>query len=269
MARINAVSLYENRSLEEICRLARDAGFDSIEISRFPFYKQLTTTGLRRAFAAWMKAQRLGMFGFDAWVDVQPYTARSATLEQFKDAIDFAADLDLGLIITHDGWRSLIGHRRRSQCLPILVRYFKRLADLAVQRGLDVVIEPHPDTLSMDTSFAVDLVDAVHRENVGLLYDSCHYGVGHPHSYIRAIEKLGSRIRHVHLADGDRRTYALHLPLGDGELDLKGIVQALREIRYRGTITNDLYNYPLIEDGARRSCARLREAESELQIAAV
>ena len=45
MARINAVSFHENRSIDEIFRIVRAAGFDSLEVSRPPFYDKLTTPG--------------------------------------------------------------------------------------------------------------------------------------------------------------------------------------------------------------------------------
>jgi sugar phosphate isomerase/epimerase len=101
-----------------------------------------------------------------------------------------------------------------------------------------------------------------------VLYDCCHYGVGQPESYAESIKILGSRIRHLHYSDGDRKTYALHLPLGDGELDLAAICANLKAIKYRGTLTNDLYSYPLLDDAARRNVARIREVEELLSLAA-
>jgi sugar phosphate isomerase/epimerase len=266
MARVNAVSFHENPSIEEICRKIRAAGFDSVELSRPPFYHKLTTQGTRAAFADWVADLGLSMYGFDAWVEVDPYTAAENTLASFQDAIDFAADLDLGMIITHDGWKRTVGDRQPSECLEILVPFFQAVADMAYDAGLDVVLEPHPDTLTMDNSFAIDLVDGVDRGNLGLLYDCCHYGVGQPNAYVSAIERLGRRIRHVHFSDGDRATYALHLPLGEGDLDLGSIVEALKSVGFHGTLTNDLYNSPLLEEGARRNVDRIRQVEHELQL---
>lgn len=265
MARINAVSFHEHRSIEEICRLVRAAGYDSLEVSRPPFFEKLTTRQTRQRFRAWAAEIGLSLYGFDAWVEFDPYNARRQTVAAFARAIDFAADLELGQIIAHDGFAPLWRGRRRAACLRSLVALYREVGALAADQGLDVVLEPHPDTLSMDDAFAVALIDGIGRDNVGLVYDSCHYGVGQPDTYLEAIARLGPRIRHLHLADGDGRTYALHLPLGEGVLDLDGIVRELRRIPFRGTVTNDLYGYPLLEDGAGRSAPQLKRLERRLR----
>ncbi|MBI4584407.1 MAG: sugar phosphate isomerase/epimerase [Planctomycetes bacterium] len=267
MARINAVSFHHDPSIERICRTVREAGFDSLELSRPPFFEKLITTGTRKAFAAWARKLGLSLYGFDCWVEVDPYQAREKTLNGFKAAVEFAADLGLGLVISHDPWKHVNRGRSASECLRINIDFFSEVADLAAQKGLALVFEPHPDTLSMDNSWAIEFIDGLGRKNAGLLYDCCHYGVGQPEDYIRAIEILGQRIHHLHFSDGDRRTYALHLPLGEGELDLPAIVGALKAIRFGGTLTNDMYNYPLLEDGARRNVEKIRQVERELGIA--
>lgn len=268
MACMNAVSFHEHRGIEEICRLVSRAGFDSLEVSRPPFFDKLMTAGTRRAFAEWARGQGLRLRGFDAWVEFDPYRSRDATLEGFRQAIAFAADLELGQVIAHDGFRPLWEGKSPGTCLRVLVPFYQEVADLAAAHGLKVVLEPHPDTLSMDNAFAVDLIDGVGRSNLGLVYDCCHYGVGQPGGYVQAIEVLGKRIFHLHFSDGDRRTYALHLPLGQGELDLDAVVAALQGIGFRGTLTNDLYNCPLLEEGARHNAPLIAQVEERLGLAA-
>ena len=43
-------------------------------------------------------------------------------------------------------------------------------------------------------------------------------------------------------------------------------IAALQAVKYRGTLTNDLYNYPLLEDGARWNALPIREVEMQLGI---
>jgi sugar phosphate isomerase/epimerase len=270
MPTINAVSFRQYPGIESICRLVREAGFDALELSRPHFYEQLTTDETRRRFADWAAELGLSLYGFDCWVEVEPYTAFEETLAEFGRAVDWAADLDLGMIISHDPWNSVNGVRSPVECMTVNLELFSRVVDLCAAKELRLVFEPHPDTLSMRNSWAIDFIDSLAEGRpprcVGILYDCCHYGVGQPEAYAAAIGELGERIGHVHYSDGDRQTYALHLAPGDGNLNLEAVVAALESIAYQGTLTSDVFNNPMLEDCARRSAPRICEVERRLGI---
>jgi sugar phosphate isomerase/epimerase len=263
---INAVSFCEDPSIESICRRVLASGFDAIEVSRPPFYVGLRTKETRLRFAEWADENALGLQGFDCWVDVLPFDQRDETRAEFCAAIEFAQELQLGSIITHDAWlRDTTGISPQVSQQKHL-DLFLPVADLCQEAGLGLLFEPHPDTLSMENSWCIDFIDGLESPNVGILYDCCHYGVGQPDKYLDSIAQLGARIRHLHISDGDCKTYALHLPLGDGKLDVNAIVRSLQAISFDGTLTNDLYSYPLLDDGARRNAKQIVEIERILGI---
>mgnify|MGYP002624715450 CR=1 FL=1 len=268
---INGVSFREYGQIESICRVVRQAGFDALEVSRPPFYERLTTPETQSAFLRYCESIGLRLYGFDCWVEVEPFEAYDATLADFARAVEFAHALDLGLIISHDTWAHTNGERTSDQAMSANVRLFRQVAELTSARNLKLVFEPHPDTLSMQDGWCIDFIDAVAdgrpEGSVSVLYDVCHYGVGQPETYVRAIETLGRRIRHVHFSDGDRKTYALHLPVGDGCLDLESVTAALKQIGFDGTLTCDMFNYPLLQDGAARNVEAIRRVERELGLA--
>ena len=159
MARVNGVSFREDSSVESVCRRVVAAGFDSLEVSRPPFYEKLITPEVRRRFVEFTAELGLSLYGFDCWVDVDPYGDVEKTLVDFAAAIDWAAELDLGMVISHDPWAKDNGDRSPSTCLDASVELFQRVADLCAAQQLRLVFEPHPDTLSIENEWAIDFID--------------------------------------------------------------------------------------------------------------
>lgn len=268
MPRINSLSFANLPTIESLCHSVRRSGFDSLELARPLFQEQLSNEELRQHFLRWIARQGITLHGFDCCVDVQPLQRFEETVSEFAAAVDFANDLKLGSLLTHDALNKDRGNHDASDCLRIQVELFRRVAALASAHQLRLVIEPRPDSLSMDPAWCIEFIDGVAEGftpgSVGILYDCAHFAIGHNETYVDVIHKLGKRILHVHLCDSDMQTPGLHLPLGDGNLQIDAIVEALRKVHFKGSITLDLQNYPLPEDGGARSVTRLKKIEGRM-----
>ncbi|MGP8284774.1 MAG: sugar phosphate isomerase/epimerase family protein [Desulfomonilaceae bacterium] len=89
---------------------------------------------------------------------------------------------------------------------------------------------------------AEDLEPVVNEvPNLGLTLDVGHANLGGSgNRSVAIIEKFGRLIRHVHLHDnigGRSQSDDLHLPIGDGTVDFRAIMNSLISVGYDGTLT--------------------------------
>jgi sugar phosphate isomerase/epimerase len=136
--------------------------------------------------------------------------------------------------------------------LPRLTELLKCAIRYASSLGIRILTEPHPFTVGMSDRFLSQLCDSFDSEWFGITFDFCHYGVGHPGDYIDAVRALRHRIRHIHFSDTDQKTAELHFPPGSG--------RRLQRDWLNGTMTLDLYEYPLPASELKSCATRMREA---------
>ena len=77
---------------------------------------------------------------------------------------------------------------------------------------------------------------------------------------INLINKFGKLLKHIHMHDnvgGDSEEHDIHLPIGDGTINFKPIFERLKEMKYSGNITLELYKPD--RDSRKRSIKRARE----------
>jgi inosose dehydratase len=121
-----------------------------------------------------------------------------------------------------------------------------RLADHAQSRGVELALHPHVGTM-VETGAEVDRV--LDGSSVALCVDTGHMfvGGGDPVAVTRSAPQ---RVRHVHLKDvdagvagrvisgelvyGDAVRAGIFRPLGDGDVDIAGLVQTLESAGYQG-----------------------------------
>jgi sugar phosphate isomerase/epimerase len=256
---------FRELALEDAIRNVLSIGFDLVEIWRqnaLPF----KTPALRhqlRDFVAEMGSSICGLNSCDAAFFQAlsgPETVAEA-LAGFKGDIDIAADLGGTYVCNFEGRRApgASDNEIKGPIFDATVSLFKQSCEYGQDKGIDIIVEVHPFTLGTDLDWLCRLCDTIDKDNFGVVYDPCHFGVGLPDTYLQAIGKLGERIKCVHFSDGDKKSSELHFPPGAGCLDLDTIVAELRRINYRGSWMVDFWLYPLPEFAARSGLAYARK----------
>jgi inosose dehydratase len=179
-------------------------------------------------------------------------------LWRVRKAADLAAEM---------GARHLVVGGGAKRTLPASDRDYARLAstlnqivDLAEERGLIAHYHPHLTTMA-ETPAQIRQVFALTR--ICFCPDTAHLaaGGGDP---AKLIVEHADRIQYVHLKDWRRDPFAF-LPLGKGELDMNGVLDALITIKYAGWIAVELDAYDDPKEGAVISMRYLTDFEKRAQ----
>ena len=151
-----------------------------------------------------------------------------------------------------------------SQQWGVLVDTFKRCAVMARRAGLPFCLEPRVGEIISNTDALLRLMDHVAEDNFGAVLDTAHQ---HAQKEILplSVEKLGSRIMYLHVADNDGKTND-HLALGEGTVDWQGVFSALKKHRFGGYVAIDIGRLPDMDPAMKRSLAYLQDLLPRLDI---
>src|SRR5262249_13849269 len=141
--------------------------------------------------------------------------------------------------------------RSWSSALLQFVEELKPAIALAERLDIWLLIEPEPGLLIENSDQFLEFMSHIDSPRVGLNFDIGHfYCVGEDPA--QAIRRLSTMIRHFHIEDIASSREHHHLIPGDGAIDFVTVFQAIRDIRYQGWITVELYPYVDDPDQAAR-----------------
>ena len=270
MTPIGNPMIFHQYPIEQALRLTAGFGYRRLEIWP-PQIAACRTDALRREFADHAAALglslvRLNAAAADYFAPLKTCRDTEVIVSGLKRDIDLAHSLGMTQLLTWEGRRpeGATPADIRGWILEATTEIFIEAVEYGRSRGVSLSVEVHPFTLGIDLDFLVSLCDGVGSDAFGVTYDCCHFGVGLPEGYIQAIRKLGARIKHVHFSDSDKVSSELHFAIGKGCLDLDGIVAALKQIRFHGTMMLDLWLYPFPEEGTKISLPYVSKAMESL-----
>lgn len=213
---------------------ARAAGFDRVEI-QFPYpYDLADLVAAKREAELEVVMINLPPGDLDAG-DVG-LTAVAGREAEYREAVELARDYAAGLEVSKIN--SLSGRPSgpsKQEARDTAIANLRHAAEAFAAMNINVMAEPVspavvPGFFLADLQSARDLVAAVDRPNVGVLFDLFHMQQTEA-SLVDAVRQCGQMIGHVQFADVPGR----HEP-GTGTIDFDAAFAALRDAGYTGCV---------------------------------
>jgi sugar phosphate isomerase/epimerase len=178
------------------------------------------------------------------------------TQQRLREHIDTAALL--GSQVTLGSLRAPDRAMSKTEYIHALAEAMRPCVDYARQCNVPLILEALNRYEISHLHSAADMMEFMALSNapgnVGILWDVFHANIEDP-DFSSAIAHMGSRLRHVHLADSNR-----HFP-GYGHLPIESIYNMLQRAGYQGAISIECFCLPskaAVIQGAGPLLKRLR-----------
>jgi len=230
----NLSMMFAEAPLLDRMRLAREAGFASVEI-QFPDDGEVAD--LARASA--QLGLPITLINVPRGVgDEVGMAALPGREEDFRAAMESCAAQARTLRVVKTNilsGRPPAGADRES-CLACLTDNLRRAGDLFGKIGVRVMVEPVnpvdvPGFFLTSLDQALEALERADHPNLFLQFDFYHMAITEP-DLVAAIRRAGPRIGHVQFADTPGR----HEP-GTGTIDFAAAMAALKETGYQGAVS--------------------------------
>ena len=155
--------------------------------------------------------------------------SRACSIEQIKDSIDLANEIDAKIVVVHPGLVPFLLKEMPEKIYDIADKSIEEIASYSNDLGVSTTIENMPAFESMIYQDLNRLNDIVEKCGIAMTLD-----IGHAnHSKISPDEMYFDSIKHIHAHDnlGDDDT---HLALGEGSIQLNDIINTFEEKNYKG-----------------------------------
>ena len=151
-----------------------------------------------------------------------------------------------------------VGEISREKAMTLFHRGLERVAPLAQELDIKILVEPEPDLLMENTREFKEFIADVKSPAIGVNFDIGHFFCeGEDPS--EAFEELFEWIGHVHLEDIASNRAHNHLILGRGAIQFQEVFKTMINLGYEGDISLELYPYvDTPEEAGRESLEYLR-----------
>jgi myo-inositol catabolism protein IolH len=250
-------AMIRSRPVEDVFRIARDAGYRYLEFTwRDDFLP--SRHGRQPSFDT---IKRIAKSSEDSGVAIASIMTiyewsspdeqiRKEAVKYWKSAIQVTNDLGCNRLNTEfsgDRFNPLVSERS-------FLRSAEELDSILKEKAVQIYIEPHPGDFVENGDQAAHILRGLHSDRFGYLLCAPHtfYLGGSLQDQIRNTKDI---LGHVHLADTFKPTRVIlnpwadvriheHLDLGQGEIDWKVFFNTLAEISYNNVMTVAIFAWP-------------------------
>ena len=250
-----STATFYSYSLSYSLRLARDAGFDGVELALGVGYQLLGPRPYLRAIRA------IGMPVLSVhppFLRLRAFGWPLAVTRRMTSLTNVAHLVDAPLCVSHvPDLRHLESHRARLFARAIALGYE------AVPGNVTIALETtqyagRPPHLLDDVA---TLVDYAREHNCGVTLDTCHTGAN-GEDLLATYEAARPLLRNLHLSDtvGSGPEARTHVMPGEGDLPLRALLAKMAVDGYDGLITMEMHPREVGYVGRQGQLRRLRQA---------
>jgi sugar phosphate isomerase/epimerase len=255
MIRRSVISDEISQDLGEVIEVARAFRLDAIEIrtvwdTRIDLLDATAVNRLRHATAAADLAISAVAPPFYK-CDIDSPSEQREHLEILRRSIDVARRLGTNLVRTFTFWKT----SDLDEVLDRIVEYYQEPVDIARSTGVTLAVENEYACLVGTGRELAALLKRLDRPEARALWDPCNafFAVDAELPFPDGYEAVRDRVVHVHLKDAKKvlgSPKPVLAPLGEGEVDVAGQLEALNHDGYNGFVSLETHWRPEVLDEA-------------------
>lgn len=188
-------------------------------------------------------------YWYPSWIEPDKHY-RQIRIDHTMRCLTLAKELGSPCITTEPGGPVEPGGSWKAG-LKLFVEMLKPVIEHAEKEGVLLLIEPEPGLLIETADQFLEFMGHMDSPSVG-----CNFDIGHSFCVgddpATTIPRLAKYIRHFHLEDIAATRVHHHLIPGDGVIDFKAAINAIKAIGYKEWVTIELYPYVEDPDQAAR-----------------
>jgi len=172
---------------------------------------------------------------------------KQLVMKQLESSLRHAHLLESSLWIIHPGMHSGLTAIHPNEDFRINLKSLEYLAKKADDMGIKLAVENMPEPfpwLFKKVSEFEEFYRELGSEDIGIAFDAGHANTaGQIDDFLK---HFANKIIHVHASDNDG-TFDNHLPIGQGTINWKKIIDKLARNKFKGFIMVETLNDPMLD----------------------